>query len=251
MCSVLLRLAPSRFTFGVRACARFNGETKPFARSAMSLRQPIQSTIRVEAGGGRAPGGAVLSSERVAGTKWLQLSNLTYKLSKDAGDAPPRRWDVAERATRAPGAADAVVVVARLRLRAADGDDPRVLLVKQFRPPVGAVTVELPAGLIDAGEAPAEAALRELREETGFVGTVTRVSKSQCLSPGMSAETVVVVEVDVTGQGNRALEDSEEVEVVSVPMARMSEALDWFTETQGCVVMHAVATLALGIQISL
>lgn len=221
----------------------------------MNSRQPIQSAIRVEAGGGRAPGGAVLSSDLVAGTKWLQLANLTYTLSKDGADAPPRRWDAAQRATRAPGAADAVVVVARLRLHggalAADGDDPRVLLVKQFRPPVGAVTVELPAGLIDAGEAPATAALRELREETGFVGDVTRVSKPQCLSPGMSAETVVVVEVDVTGQGDRALEESEDVEVVSVPMARMGEALDWFAETEGCVVMHAVATLALGIQIGL
>ncbi len=43
------------------------------------------------------------------------------------------------------------------------------VLVKQFRPAVEAVTLELPAGLVDAGGTPDETALRELREETGFV----------------------------------------------------------------------------------
>ncbi len=35
---------------------------------------------------------------------------------------------------------------------------------------------QFPAGLIDAGETPAQAALRELREETGYSGTVVEVS---------------------------------------------------------------------------
>jgi ADP-ribose pyrophosphatase len=43
-----------------------------------------------------------------------------------------------------------------------------LLLVKQFRPAVEKVTLELPSGLVDAGETPAEAARRELVEETGY-----------------------------------------------------------------------------------
>ncbi len=42
------------------------------------------------------------------------------------------------------------------------------LLVRQFRPVIDAWTWELPAGAVDDGETPAEAAARELREETGF-----------------------------------------------------------------------------------
>jgi ADP-ribose pyrophosphatase len=47
-------------------------------------------------------------------------------------------------------------------------DDGRIVLVRQYRPAVEKVTLELPSGLIDAGESPAEAAGRELREETGY-----------------------------------------------------------------------------------
>jgi ADP-ribose pyrophosphatase len=49
---------------------------------------------------------------------------------------------------------------------------PEVLLEKQFRPPTGKVVVEFPAGMVDEGETPEQAAIRELREETGYIGEV-------------------------------------------------------------------------------
>ena len=46
--------------------------------------------------------------------------------------------------------------------------DRHVLLVRQFRPAIGADTLEFPGGLVDAGERPQQTAGRELLEETGF-----------------------------------------------------------------------------------
>lgn len=48
------------------------------------------------------------------------------------------------------------------------------MLQKQFRPPVDKVCIEVPAGLVDEGETPEVCALRELKEETGYVGEVIR-----------------------------------------------------------------------------
>lgn len=53
---------------------------------------------------------------------------------------------------------------------------PEIILQKQFRPPINAVTIEVPAGLVDAGETPEEAAIRELKEETGYVGVVSEMT---------------------------------------------------------------------------
>lgn len=53
---------------------------------------------------------------------------------------------------------------------------PELVLQKQFRPPINKVVIEVPAGLVDAGESAAESAVRELREETGYVGSAAEIS---------------------------------------------------------------------------
>jgi ADP-ribose pyrophosphatase len=53
---------------------------------------------------------------------------------------------------------------------------PEILLVRQYRPPIDKVTIEVPAGLVDAGETPQQCAVRELKEETGFVGVSVETS---------------------------------------------------------------------------
>ena len=67
------------------------------------------------------------------------------------------------------------------------------------------VTVELPAGLVDAGETPEQAALRELKEETGYEGTVAACSGALSTSPGLTDEAckLVVVDVDLDAPANQ------------------------------------------------
>ncbi len=59
--------------------------------------------------------------------------------------------------------------------------DGNVLLVRQFRPAVGEVTLELPAGHVEPGQTPAEAASTELLEETGY--RARHIELLGCINP--------------------------------------------------------------------
>jgi len=106
------------------------------------------------------------------------------------------RWEVVEHAP----------AVAVLVLRQRDGRD-EVLLVSQARPAVGGTTWELPAGLVDDGETPEAAARRELAEEVGLDGTLTRLAEVYS-SPGFTDEKIYLFEV--TGLSERTLPGDED-----------------------------------------
>lgn len=210
---------------------------------------PIQSLIRVEARAHSSISGSIQHPPPAPlfATKWLSLTTLSYRYQHDPAETYPRKWDVASRTTRSTSSStDAVVVLARLDI----GDDStRILLVRQFRPPLGAVSVELPAGLVDPEESVEGAALRELKEETGFEGVVTKVHSPSSLSPGMTSELVALVEVEVQGgPSGQQLDVGENIEVVSVPLDRFEEALQYMVHHEGCVIKHAVSALAVGMR---
>ncbi len=109
-------------------------------------------------------------------------------------------------------------------------DAGELVLVEQYRPPVAARTIELPAGLVGdlegaADEAVLDAAARELEEETGYrAGRLEEIMRCPT-SAGMSDETAVFVralELEAVGPGGG--DDSEDIRVHRVAAAG---ADDW------------------------
>jgi ADP-ribose pyrophosphatase len=96
--------------------------------------------------------------------------------------------------------------------------DGQVLLVRQPRPAVGGHLLELPAGLVDAGEQPIDAARRELEEETDFTAKRLEPLVQFYTSPGFSTELVhVFVATDLEACGVNP-DDDEEIELVRMPL---------------------------------
>jgi ADP-ribose pyrophosphatase len=108
-----------------------------------------------------------IMSQRVIGEdekwrgRWLRTTEMIYLDARGV----ERRWETLVRTTHSQAECDAVEVVPILK-RSCMSDS--LVLIKQFRVPVGKVFVELPAGLTDADEPPSVAAVRELLEETGY-----------------------------------------------------------------------------------
>ena len=76
-----------------------------------------------------------------------------------------------------------------------------VLATKEFRYALNAYCLEFPAGLIEAGESPVEAAIRELKEETGLDTKLVLFSiPGGFSSAGMTDEKVAVVGLEVSGE---------------------------------------------------
>jgi len=101
--------------------------------------------------------------------------------------------------------------------------DGSVILVRQFRQPVGAILSEIPAGTLDKFESAEDCARRELIEETGYAAGTLILMFSTYLSPGYSNEMLhTFLARDLSPADGRA--DSDEfLEVVTVPLA---EAVD-------------------------
>jgi ADP-ribose pyrophosphatase len=93
-------------------------------------------------------------------------------------------------------------------------DDGRVVLVEQFRHAVQRVSLEFPAGVVEDGEPPVEAALRELEEETGYcAGSATLVGEFDP-DPAIQSNAVQVVVAEAcTAAGRRHQDSGEDVAV--------------------------------------
>jgi len=160
-----------------------------------------------------------MNIEKLTNFKWLNLFKITYK-DKNNKDADwmmaSRKEDPSVKSTQA----DAVVIVPML--------GNKMVLIKQYRPPLGDYVIEHPAGLIDEGETPLEAATRELKEETGLDIIESFAPKRITYNtPGITDESVAYVFVKTKGEPNtNGNESSEDIEVLVVTPLEARELLD-------------------------
>jgi ADP-ribose pyrophosphatase len=109
-----------------------------------------------------------------------------------------------------------------------------IVLVEQYRKPVAARVIELPAGLVgdltDPDESILDAAARELEEETGYAASKMELLMECPSSAGMSDEVVSFVLVTgLTRVGPGGGDESEDIEVHTVPLEDVD---DWLIRQQ-------------------
>ena len=105
-------------------------------------------------------------------------------------------------------------------------ENHELVTVSQYRFGIEALSLEVPAGLVDAGEDPLETGVRELREETGFVGENARVLDWVYPNPAIQTNRCFVVLVENARQtGSTEWDEHEELETRLIPIAEIGERM--------------------------
>jgi ADP-ribose diphosphatase len=128
-------------------------------------------------------------------------------------------------------------------------DEGHVILVEQYRVPVGARCVELPAGLVGdetEGEEVAAAAIRELEEETGYRAERMMTLGKFHASPGMSSEAFTLVRAEGltrVGEGG-GVDAQEDIEVHRVALSDVPAFLEAKRAEGACADVKLLLLLA-------
>ena len=158
-----------------------------------------------------------ISRQPLGEGKFVRLDLIHWRDAKGID----RIWESAERI----GGVRTVLIIAWLV------PSHRLLLIRQYRPPAKKFVIEFPAGLIDAGESPEQAAGRELYEETGYRCRVLHTTEAAFNTPGLSSESVhqVIAEIDESDLANQSVtphfDGGEQIETRLVPRAGLADFL--------------------------
>ena len=164
--------------------------------------------------------------EKETDHRFLNFFVFHYEVGKDGkvSDYPyfvaSRREGDALEAVSKQNKADGVLVCALT-----DEEEPAILFIEVFRPPLNDYVVEFPAGLMaPEDESPLEAARRETREETGFtLKDVRLLCPPSPTTSGLTDELVAVVEGKIDAQCARGLEEFEDIDYRFVKLSKVRE----------------------------
>lgn len=145
----------------------------------------------------------VLSSSIVYQQKWMQITEETCKL-------PDGRILSPYMIVHVPSFCNIFMVT----------EAEEIVMVQQYRHAAGIITLELPGGMVDEGEDPANAAMREMREETGYSSEDVSILYSINPNPPLeNNQAWFYLAKNVVQNKSTALDAFEDIELVLIPKA--------------------------------
>jgi ADP-ribose pyrophosphatase len=90
-------------------------------------------------------------------------------------------------------------------------EDGRILLIRQFRYPIGKFILELPAGKLDSGQSPIDTVARELEEEIGYSARTLSYQTTFYTTPGICNESIHLFIAKDLIQSTQRLEEGEHI----------------------------------------
>lgn len=194
----------------------------------------------------------VISKSLQYAGKWLNLFRTEFQVGDTSG-----QWEYVERPWKKDLARpDGVGILAKVL----HNGEEKIVTIASFRIPVNKWVIEFPAGVIESGENDFRlAAIRELKEETGFTASiedVKEVGMISCNDPWKSNESNILIKIniDLTTEENKSpkqlLDPAEFIKVELVPIKGMLSHLTTLCKEKDYILDSRVYTFALGVDLT-